>query len=106
MPEDAAMSPYSFTGADSSAPAVRQLIAIADPAARNASLDVHRDDDMFTFGLGLIGVVSTTAMSYFREGMMIDALIEQVADWRFGGWAGVGSVLDFAAGMAAAPGSW
>ena len=66
--------------------------------SRDASLNIDRDDDMFTFALGLIGARSTAAMGYFREGLSIVGVIEEVAVWRFGGWAGVGSVLDFAAG--------
>jgi SAM-dependent methyltransferase len=98
MPDAAAMGQYSFTDADASAQAVRQLIAVADPVARNASLNVARDDDMFAFDLGLVGATSIAAMAYFREGASMVGLIEKVATWRFGGWAGVGSFLDFAAG--------
>ena len=92
------MGPYSFTAADASARSVRQLIAVGDPVARNASLNIARDDDMFAFGLGLIGAAPATATAYFREGVSMVGLIEKVATWRFGGWAGVGSFLDFASG--------
>jgi SAM-dependent methyltransferase len=98
MLEDPAIGHYSFSDAHTSARAVRQLIGIADPVARNASLNIHRDDDMFAFGVGLSGSESLAAMAYFREGLSMIGLIEQVAVWRFGGWAGFGSFLDFAAG--------
>jgi SAM-dependent methyltransferase len=98
MTDDPALGRYAFTGADASAPAVRQLIGIADPVACNASLNIHPDDDMFAFGVGLAGASSLAAMGYFRQGLSMVGLIEKVAVWRFGGWAGVGSFLDFAAG--------
>lgn len=97
MPGDAATGPYLFTSADAPAEAVRHLIAIADPVAGDVSLNVDRGDDMFAFGVGLFGR-SIAAMSYFREGISIVGLMEAVAKWRFGGWADVGSLLDFAAG--------
>ncbi|MGZ4169019.1 MAG: class I SAM-dependent methyltransferase [Solirubrobacteraceae bacterium] len=53
---------------------------------------------MFTYGVDFIGSKPAAAISYFREGMSIAGLLEKVAAWRFGGWDGVGSVLDFAAG--------
>lgn len=98
MAANGATGRYAFAAADASAQAVRQLIAVADPASRNASLNIDGDDDMFTFGVTNMGVPSTVAMSYFRQGMSMVGLLEKVAVWRFGGWAGVGSVLDFAAG--------
>ncbi len=98
MAADTAARAYAFTDADTSAPAVRQLIVLTDPVSRTASLNIDRDDDMYTFALGIIRSKPVAAMGYFREGMSIAGLLEKVAAWRFGGWDGVGSVLDFAAG--------
>jgi len=98
VPADTATDRYGFTAADAPAGAVRQLIAIADPVSRDVSLNIARDDDMFTFGLGLSESAAITAVGYFREGMSMVDLIQKVAVWRFGDWGRVGSVLDFAAG--------
>ncbi len=98
MATNGATGHYAYTAAEASAQAVRQLIAIADPASRNESLNIDGDDDMFIFGVGNGGAAPTVAMSYFRQGMSMVGLLERVVAWRFGGWARVGSVLDFAAG--------
>jgi SAM-dependent methyltransferase len=80
------------------APAVRHLIELADPAAADASMTVHADDDMYSFGLAISKFVPLSAMAYFRAGISINDTIRKLVDWRFGGFANIESILDFAAG--------
>jgi SAM-dependent methyltransferase len=74
------------------------MLERAYPAAGDASLIVHPDDDMFAFSVAAIGSEALAAMAYFRAGVSMMDVIERVADWRFGSLARVGSFLDFAAG--------
>jgi SAM-dependent methyltransferase len=89
---------YPFSDSAPSAPAVRRMFARAYPAARDASLIVHPDDDMYAFGIGVIGFEALSAMAYFRAGVSMMDVIERVAEWHFGSLAAVESFLDFAAG--------
>ncbi len=89
---------YPFENSAPSAPAVRRMLELAWPRARDASLSVHPEDDMFAFGVNTIGSETLAAMAYFRAGASMIDVIEAVADWRFGGLSEVGSFLDFAAG--------
>jgi SAM-dependent methyltransferase len=89
---------WPFTDTAPSAPAVRRLLQRAYPLAEHASLTVHRDDDMYAFGIGTIGVETVAAMAYFRAGASMMDPISKVAEWRFGSLANVSSFLDFAAG--------
>ena len=92
------MAYHPFTDSARSAPAVRRLLDRVHPRERDASLVVHRDDDMFAFGIGVIGHEPLAAMAYFRAGASMMDPIERVAEWRFGGLEKVGSFLDFAGG--------
>lgn len=89
---------YPFTNSSPSAPAVRRLLELAYPVARDASLTVHPDDDMYAFGVHVIGSETLAAMAYFRAGASMMDVIERIATWHFGGMGNVGSMLDFAAG--------
>src|ERR1700679_451572 len=89
---------YPFTNSATAAPAVRRLLELGYPVARDASLVVHPDDDMYTFSVGALGSAALGAMAYFREGASMMNAISAVATWHFGGMSQVGSFLDFAAG--------
>ena len=80
-------------------PALRAFLA-DQLATRDAlNLDIHDDDEMFigarTVGMG-IDAVSTGG--YFKAGHQLMFVIRQIAEWRFGGFDRVDSVLDFACG--------
>ena len=89
---------YPFTNSAPSAPAVRRMLERAYPAARQASLMVHPDDDMYAFGIAVVGSETLSAMAYFRAGASMMDVIERVGEWRFGSLAKVSSFLDFAGG--------
>jgi len=89
---------YPFMNASTSAPAIRQLLDIACPIARDASLVVHPADDMYAFGVNTIGNESLAAMSYFRAGTSMIDVIDSIAEWHFDGLEHVDSFLDFAGG--------
>jgi SAM-dependent methyltransferase len=74
------------------------MLGRTDSRAHNASLTVHPGDDMYAYGLAIIGFESLTSMAYFRAGASMMNVIERVADWRFGSISKIGSWLDFAAG--------
>lgn len=80
------------------APAVRRMLDHTHPVARDASLVVHPEDDMFAFSVGTVGDASLGAMAYFRAGASMIDPIKRIADWHFGGLDRVGSFLDFAGG--------
>jgi SAM-dependent methyltransferase len=89
---------YPYTNSSPSAPAVRRMLERAYPAAREASLVVHPDDDMYAFGIAVIGSETLSAMAYFRAGASMMDVIERVAEWHFGSLSKVSSLLDFAGG--------
>lgn len=94
------MSRYAFGPASPSADAVRRLIARSLPSPRfsGASLVVHPDDDMFAFSVGITGHDAIGAMAYFRAGISIHETVRKIVDWRYGGFSGIRSFLDFASG--------
>ncbi|MGZ4169252.1 MAG: hypothetical protein ACXVSA_21270, partial [Solirubrobacteraceae bacterium] len=92
------MTNYAFTDSMPSAPAVRRMLDLADPKARDASLAVHPDDDMYAFSVSVVGSEALGALAYVRAGASMMDVIERVAAWHFGDISKVGSVLDFAAG--------
>jgi SAM-dependent methyltransferase len=92
------MTRYPFTDTAPSAPAVRRMLERAYPHAQGASLAVHPDDDMYAFGIAVVGSETLSAMAYFRAGASMMDVIERVAEWHFGSLAKVSSFLDFAGG--------
>lgn len=89
---------YPFTNESRSAPAIRQLLEIACPGARDASLVVHPDDDMYAVTVHMVGSEPLAAVTYFRVGASMLDVIDSIARWHFGGLEQVGSFLDFAGG--------
>lgn len=89
---------YAFDGRAPSAPAIKQMIELADRDAATASLAVHSDDDMFAFSVGITGAAAIGAMAYFRAGLSINDTILKIVNWRFGDAGRLESFLDFAAG--------
>ena len=92
------MARYPFSESAPSAGAVRRMLRRSHPAGAGASLVIHPEDDMYAFGVGMIGHEPLTAMAYFRAGASMIDVIERIALWRFGSLDRVGSFLDFAAG--------
>jgi SAM-dependent methyltransferase len=66
--------------------------------ARDGSLIVHPEDDMYAFAVHAISSETLAAMAYFRAGASMIDVIERVATWHFGGMNKIESILDFAAG--------
>ncbi|MGH3262316.1 MAG: hypothetical protein ACRDNS_09995, partial [Trebonia sp.] len=60
------------------------MLRLTYPACAEASLTVHPDDDMYAFGVGVIGSEPLAAMAYFRAGASMIDLLETVARWHFG----------------------
>lgn len=88
----------AFSDSSRAAPAIRRLIDLTDPRCASASLSVDGEDDMYAFGIGVIGHEPLATMAYFRAGLGMLASVEAVVDWYFGGLENVESFLDFAAG--------
>ena len=88
----------AFTADDPYAPAVRFLISHADHRLCDASLEVHADDDMYKYGLDVIGSRDLTTMAYFRAGLSVHDTATQLARWWFGDLDRISAWLDFAAG--------
>ena len=88
----------AFADAADSALAIRQLLRLVRPGLENASLVVHPNDDMWSFVVDQTPFEARAAGDYFRTGAMMIPLIEQIADWHFGGLERVRSFLDFASG--------
>lgn len=79
-------------------PLVRALLEQRVPD-RSVELRIHPDDEMLLYGLELHGGnLDRALVQYFDSGLNIVSALEQIARWRFGGFAGVGGILDFASG--------
>ena len=90
--------PYAFSRSHRYGAAIDEMIGYQAPAFAEACLDVHKDDDMFGFSVGVCGRFSLAAMAYFRAGLSIYDSIDQVARWGFDGLEHVDRFLDFACG--------
>ena len=75
--------------------------ALSGRASRRASLEtrIHPHDEMYRFELeGPHRTPDVAAIRYFAVGNSVARTVGELAAWRFGGLARVGSLLDFAAG--------
>jgi SAM-dependent methyltransferase len=63
------------------------------------SARIHPADEMFRFELTAPHRTrAAAAILYLAAGRQIFQAVEQIVGWRFRGWSGVGSLLDFASG--------
>ncbi|HEY3204740.1 MAG TPA: class I SAM-dependent methyltransferase [Thermoanaerobaculia bacterium] len=61
---------------------------------------IHPADEMFLYNRhSLRGSDDAAAILYFLKGHQILRAVEDIVRWRFGGFSGVGSLLDFASGF-------
>lgn len=90
--------PLAFSDSSLWVPTVRRVLDANWPSVRDASLAVHPNDDMYAFGVGVMGDQALSAMAYFRAGASMVDVIDAVAEWHFGGLDHVDSFLDFAGG--------
>lgn len=68
-------------------------------ADRSVDLQIHPNDEMLLYALELHGGnLDRALVQYFDSGLNIVSALRQIAQWRFGGFAAVGGVLDFASG--------
>lgn len=63
------------------------------------NLSIHPQDEMLAFLLAAHdGDRDQALLAYFSSGERLLKAFGQVVSWRFGGWGGVGKLLDFASG--------
>jgi SAM-dependent methyltransferase len=78
---------------------VAALLADRLGDARQVSLALHPDDEMLAFLVAVRGGDRDQGLvAYFESALRIYRAVDQIVAWRFGGWAGVGRLLDFASG--------
>jgi SAM-dependent methyltransferase len=90
--------PLAFSGSSVWAPTVRRMLDTTWPDMSGASLAVAPDDDMYAFGVAVMGDPALSAMAYFRAGASMVDVVEAVAGWHFDGLDHVDSFLDCAGG--------
>ncbi len=90
--------PAAFDADHWLASAARAQIEAGDPALGATGLDIAAADDMYRVNLEHGDGPATVVRSYFATGLEVVSVVDQIVAWRFGGWEGVGSMLDFAAG--------
>jgi SAM-dependent methyltransferase len=62
--------------------------------------EIHSRDDMLRYAMiQSSGDVAGAHLDYMANGLVVLQSMRQLVRWRFGGWDGVGAVLDFAAGF-------
>jgi SAM-dependent methyltransferase len=87
---------YAFSEGDPDLTAVQAFAT--GHFAREPSLRVHPNDEMFAFGLEHGPARSCSSVGYFRGGLQILSLLREIVTWQFGGFDKVRRILDFASG--------
>lgn len=68
-------------------------------AGMDVSLEIHPRDEMLEHAVELLGDSRLGLVHYVLAGRNASRLVEQIAEWGFGGLDHVGRLLDFAAGF-------